>query len=167
MCASVLAPLDSLLSGLSGCSECSKLQSRLFCFFLFEKLFDVWRTTQLMELPAQVLVLFEEPGGGADERHLLHPLPPPPPLPLHLHLCSPRHAGLYHHHHLTRPHTAVSQKLLSIATTSSIIKIGWFVSPSPKLTHWGRSNVIQALMVSRPLWYPGSNGIQALMLSRL
>ncbi len=42
---------------------------------------------------AQVLVEPEEPGGGADERHLLHPLPPAPSLPLHFHFCPPGHAG--------------------------------------------------------------------------
>ncbi len=42
----------------------------------------------------QVLVEPEEPGGGADERHLLHPLPPPPSLPLHFHFCPPGHAGI-------------------------------------------------------------------------
>ena len=41
----------------------------------------------------QVLVELEEPDGGPDERHLLHPLSPPPPLPLHLHLRHTRDAG--------------------------------------------------------------------------
>ncbi len=41
----------------------------------------------------QVLVEPEEPGGGADERHLLHPLTPAPTLPLHFHICPAGHAG--------------------------------------------------------------------------
>ena len=91
---SVPDPLDSLLSELSGSSECSKLQSRLLYLILCEKENTL---TWCMTFPAKVLVLFEESGGGPHERHLLHPLPPAPPLPLHLHLCSPRHAGLCHY----------------------------------------------------------------------
>ena len=72
---------------------------------------------------AQVLVLFEELGGGTDERHLLHPLPPPPPLPLHLHLCSPRHAGLHYYHHLTHLHATMSQKLLAKITNLGFLKV--------------------------------------------
>jgi hypothetical protein len=49
------------------------------------------KTTRFCDV--QVLVKPEEPGGGADERHLLHPLPPAPSLPLHFHFCPAGHAG--------------------------------------------------------------------------
>ena len=94
---SALDPLDSPPSGLFGCSESSKLQSRISQLnHLLNLKRDIFDTSE-----HQVLVVLEEPGGGVDERHLLHPLPLVAPLPLHLHLRSSWHAGVRYHHYPT------------------------------------------------------------------